>query len=242
MSTPDDRSDSPGGEDGLLVGEFALGLLDAAEHQRMARRIAADPRLRVELRFWQSQLAGLDTGFAEGPAPDRVLDRVEARLFGSQAGTRPGRWWDSLGLWRGIAAGATAVAILSIGFNLLQPPRVDPTEFATQLVAALQAQEGSGIEFVALYDAASGSVRLTALSGQVAPDRDLELWYIRDDEPAVSMGVVPLDRRTEIDLAPDAQAKFGEGIVLALTLEQKGGSPTGVAQGPVVAVGAATPI
>src|SRR5690606_24103232 len=158
----DDRSDSPGGEDGLLVGEFALGLLDAAEHQRMARRIAADPGLRAELRFWQSRLARLDTGFAEKPAPDRVLDRVEARLFGSQAGTRPGRWWDSLGLWRGIAAGATAVAILSIGFNLLQPPRVDPTEFATQLVAALPAQGGSGIEVGARYDAASRRVRTTA--------------------------------------------------------------------------------
>ena len=39
-----------------------------------------------------------------------------------------------------------------------------------------------------------------------------------------------------------AQAKFGEGTVLAVTLEQKGGSPTGKAQGPIVAVGKATPI
>ena len=36
------------------------------------------------------------------------------------------------------------------------------------------------------------------------------------------------------DLAP--------GTVLAVTLERKGGSPTGVAQGPIVAVGTITPI
>lgn len=241
MSMDDDRSDGLGGDD-VLVGEFALGLLDAAEHEQMARRIAAEPALRAELRLWQSRLASLDGGFAEQSPPGGVLERVEARVFGAARPAARASWWDSLGLWRGLAAGATAVAVLSIGFNLMQPAPVDPEEFATQLVAALQSQEGSGIEFVALYDTASGTVRLTSLAGEVAPDRDLELWYIRDDEPAVSMGVVPLDQRTEIDLAPDAKAKFGEGIVLALTLEQKGGSPTGVAQGPIVAVGAATPI
>jgi anti-sigma-K factor RskA len=35
---------------------------------------------------------------------------------------------------------------------------------------------------------------------------------------------------------------FGAGTVLAVTLEQKGGSPTGVAQGPIVALGTATAI
>ena len=65
MSMNDDRSDGPP-EDSVLVGEFALGVLDAAEHERMARRIAAEPALRTELRMWQQRLAGLDSQFAEG--------------------------------------------------------------------------------------------------------------------------------------------------------------------------------
>jgi anti-sigma-K factor RskA len=239
MSMNDDRSDGPG-EDILLVGEFALGLLDAAEHRRMAARIAADPALRAELRLWQNRLSGLDSRFAEEVAPAGLLPKLESRLFGSPAAA--GGWWDSLALWRSLAAGGIAVAAVAVGFNMMQPRPIDPEEFATQLVAALEAQEGSGVEFVALYDPGTGHVRLTALSGEVAPDRDLELWYIKDDEPAVSMGVLPVDGRTEIVLAPEAKAKFDEGIVLALTLEQKGGSPTGVAQGPIVAVGSATPI
>lgn len=238
MSTDNDRSDGPE-EQRLLVGEFALGLLEGDEHARVARRIASDPTLAQELRLWQSRLSGLDPGFAETPAPAGTFARIESRLFSPPA--RP-RLWDSLALWRGLAAASLAVAIVAIGVNLLQPARLDPEEFATQLVAALQAQEGSGVEFVALYDPVSGSVRLTALSGEVAPDRDLELWYIKGDEPAVSMGVIPPDGRTEIELPPEAREKFGAGIVLALTLEQKGGSPTGVAQGPIVAAGTATPI
>ena len=240
MSMNDDRSDGPP-EDSVLVGEFALGVLDAAEHERMARRIAAEPALRAELRMWQQRLAGLDSQFAEQPAPAAVLGRLENRLFGAGP-ARSARWWDSLAVWRGLAAGSLAVAVAAVGFSVMQPRQLDPQEFATQLVAALQSQEGSGVEFVALYDSASGHVRLTALSGEVAPDRDLELWYIKGDEPAVSMGVVPVDQRTEITLDPEARAKFEAGTVLALTLEQKGGSPTGVAQGPIVAVGAATPI
>ena len=242
MSMDDQRSDGADG-DKALVAEYALGLLDAAEHQRMSRRIAAEPALAAELRLWQSRLSNLDGEFAEMPAPPRILDRLERRLFAPDAApTGLARWWNSLALWRSLAAGGVAIAALAVGFSLLQPPRLDPREFATQLVAALEAQEGSGVEFVALYDTATGNVRLTALSGEAVPGKDFELWYIRGDEPAVSMGVIPVDQRTEIVLAPEARAKFGEGTVLAVTLEPEGGSPTGIATGPVVAVGRATAI
>lgn len=240
MSMDDDRSEGPP-EDRVLVGEFALGVLDAAEHERMARRIADEPALRAELLLWQQRLSGLDAQFAEEAAPAGAFDRLQSRLFGAEK-AQPTRWWDSLAVWRTAAAGFAAVAVIAVGVNVMQPPQLDPEEFAVQLVAALQSQEGSGVEFVALYDPGTGHVRLTALSGEVAPDRDLELWYIKGDEPAVSMGVVPVDQRTDIELDIEARQKFDEGIVLALTLEQKGGSPTGVAQGPIVAVGAATPI
>lgn len=242
MSMQGDSEDSSGG-DSILVAEYVLGLLDAAEHERVGRRIAAEPELAAELRLWQSRLSGLDAEFSETTAPGGVLQRVEARLFPEPAGAvRTGGWWNSLAVWRGLAAGSLAVAVAAVGFALVQPQPLDPEAFATQLVAALQAQEGSGVEFVALYNPGTGEVRLTALSGEAVPDRDYELWYIRGDEPAVSMGVIPVDQRTEIELGPEAQAKFEPGTVLAVTLEQKGGSPTGAPQGPVVAAGPATPI
>jgi anti-sigma-K factor RskA len=241
MSDADHMDGSDDG-DRVLVAEYVLGLLNAAEHETVARRIAAEPRLKAEQALWQSRLASLDREFAEVAAPTSVLTKLEGRLFGSTAPSGGlADWWNSLALWRGLATGGVAVAVAAIGFNLMQP-RVDVDAVATQLVAALQSQEGSGVEFVAFYDSATKAVRLIGLQGQAIPEKDFELWYIKGDEPAVSMGVIPVDQRTEIPLDPATQAKFGEGTVLAVTLEQKGGSPTGVAQGPIVAVGAAMPI
>lgn len=235
----DIRDDGDGGRN-ALVAEFALGLLDAAEHERVARLISADPALRQELRLWRTRFQAFDTEFAEQPAPAGGWDKLETRLFGGAA--KPGSIWDSLTLWRGLFAGALAVAVVAIGVNVMRPAAPSPDEFAMQLVAALQSQEGSGVEFVAFYDSGSGMVKLLGLSGEAVPDKDYELWYIKGEAAPVSMGVVPVDGRMEIPVAPDAKANFDEGTVLAVTLEQKGGSPTGAPQGAVVSVGAATRI
>jgi anti-sigma-K factor RskA len=239
MSSGEDIEDKTDGG-GVPVAEYVLGVLPAVEHEAVGRQIAADPVLRAERRYWHDHFAGLDSGFAEAAAPANGWSRLERRLFAG-AGAASGSWWDSLLFWRGLAGAALAVAVIAVGFNLSRPA-LDAEAIATQLVAALEAQEGSGVEFVAFYDATSGSVKLVGLSGNAVPDRDYELWYIAGDDPAVSMGVVPVDARLSIPVPPEAREKFAQGTVLAVTLEQKGGSPTGVAQGPIVSAGAASPI
>jgi anti-sigma-K factor RskA len=238
MSTSDDIGGDYEGRN-ALVAEYVLGLLSASEHERVGRLIEADQSLRAERDFWTSRFAALNAEFEETPVPPHLYAAIEARAFGDVVrASRSVPWWESLMVWRGIAAGAVAVAVAAIGFNLMQP-RFDADQMAVQLVAALQAHEGSGIEFVALYDQGSGQVRITSLKGTAIPNKDFELWYINGDQPAVSMGVIPVNERREIPIDPSVIAP---GTVLAVTLEQTGGSPTGVAQGPIVAVGSATPI
>lgn len=233
-----ERGKIEGGEPGdtMLVAEYVLGVLDPETHARVGRMIAADPRLVAERDFWQARLSGLDDEFIETAAPENVLPRIEARLFGTTS--LRSRWWDSLPLWRGLAAGALAVAILAIGFGVMRPAG-DVATIADQLVAALEA-EGSDVRFLALYDG-QGQVRLTALSGAAGPDKDFELWAIQGGAP-ISMGVIPGQIRHAVTLAPEVMAGWGEGSVLAITLEQAGGSPDGNPHGPVVAQGTATSI
>jgi anti-sigma-K factor RskA len=222
-----------GGDDGrhMLVAEYVLGLLGPEAHKRAERLIEADPRLQAERDFWQHRFSAFDAEYAEASPPAHIIEQVESRLFGVSKKTG---WFESLALWRGLTAGALAVAVAAIGFNLLEP-RQDVSTLTTQLVAALQA-EGSDVQFVALYDGV-GTVRLTALSGEPVDDRDLELWAIQGGNDPISMGVIPVNERSSVPLSPDILSGWGEGSVLAITLEPRGGAPQGVPTGPIVASG-----
>jgi anti-sigma-K factor RskA len=233
----DDSNISGPDEDSVLVAEYVLGLLPEAARETLRARLRDEPALRADLSFWRNRLASLDTEFAETAAPAGVWPRLEQRLFTGQA---KAGWWNSLALWRSVAAGALAVAAIAVAINLTAP-RPDPKAFAAELVAALHA-EGSNVSFVALYNSGSGELRITPLSGDQPSDRDYELWAIEGDQPARSMGVIAANARNDVKIAPDILVDFGEGTTLAVTLEQKGGSPTGVAQGPIVAAGKATQI
>jgi anti-sigma-K factor RskA len=238
MSTSDDIGTDFEGRN-ALVAEYVLGLLSAPEHERVGRLIEADQSLRAERDFWTSRFAALDADYEETPVPAHLYGAIAARAFGDVArASRSLPWWENLMAWRGIAAGALAVAVAAVGFNLMQP-RFDADQMAIQLVAALQSHEGSGIEFLAVYDQNQGQVRITSLKGTPVPEKDYELWYINGDQPPVSMGVIPVDQRREIAIDRSAIAA---GTVLAVTLEQTGGSPTGAPQGPIVAMGPATAI
>jgi anti-sigma-K factor RskA len=237
MSTSEDIGGETGGPN-TLVAEYVLGLLSPAQHERIGRLIEDDQNLRAERDFWIARFAALDEAYEEVPAPSHLLGSIERRAFGDRATAKVG-FWDNLMVWRSIAAGAFAVAVVAVGFNLAQP-RPDVAGLTTQLVAALE-EEGSNVKFVALYDG-SGNVRLTALSGEAVPQKDFELWAIQGGNNPISMGIIPVDHRSEVTISPDVMAGWGEGSVLAITLEPKGGAPGGIPTGPIVAKGAVTRI
>lgn len=222
----------------VLAAEYVLGLLGPIRRAEAEHRLAEDRAFAADVRFWQDHFAGLDGGFEPVTPPAATFARIERRLFPA---SRAAGWWNSLSVWRGLAATGFALAALTVTLNLMAPAPVDPQRLATQLVAALE-QEGSAVRFLALYDGATGTMRLTALSGEAVPEHDYELWAIEPDAVPVSMGVIPVGQRSVLDVAPAIIADFGEGTVLAITLEPLGGSPTGDPTGPVVAQGAAMPI
>ena len=130
--------------------------------------------------------------------------------------------------------------MVAIGINVTTP-RPDPTAFAAQVVAALS-KEGSGVSVVALYNTQTGQIRLTGISGQTVSDKDYELWAIEGANAPKSMGLISVTSRNDMTLTPEQMVGFGSGTTLAISLEPKGGSPTGQPTGPVVAAGTATAI
>lgn len=241
MSARDENGKNGGGDENL-VAEYVLGVLNAEDHAAMARRIASDPKLQTEVEFWQQSFSSFDQEFEEIPAPAHTLGKIEERLFGANTSKGPiASLWQSLALWRGLAAGAATIAAVVIGVFVMQPNTAPTIDGTTQLVATLEAED-TDVKFVALYDSAKGSVRLSALSGQKFEDKDYELWFIDGDNAAVSMGIIPVDGKIEVPLTPDMLATITDGTVLAVTLEPLGGAPGGKATGPIVALGSVTTV
>lgn len=240
MSTHDDIGESTGGR--TLVAEYVLGLLDAREHERVRAAIEADARLAREEAFWRARFAALDSEFVEAAPPAHLAGAIEARLSDAPEEAAPrGGLWESLAFWRALAAGAVAVAVVAAGFSLYSLRAQSPAELAVQLVAALEA-EGTNVEFLALYDPANGQLRLTGLSGMPGPEEDFELWAIQGGNAPMSMGIIEGMSHNVMSMSPDVAQDWGQGSVLAITLEPEGGSPTGDPTGPIVAQGVAMPV
>ena len=83
-----------------------------------------------------------------------------------------------------------------------------------------------------------GNQELSSLDlPNVPTDRDLELWAIADSAPE-SLGVMRVvNGQVELIFSAKQKQRFNQGKVLAISLEPKGGSPTGSPTGAVLFTG-----
>lgn len=129
---------------------------------------------------------------------------------------------------------AASVAVLLTGalvfpWNNLSGP-VDPVTAALQQI---DAEGDAEIASADLADGTSAAVHWSTDAKQAvfvaegmesAPaDRDYELWIVRGDRP-ISLGVVPVTRKGSVAMLASG---FQSGDAVAITVESKGGSPTG---------------
>ncbi|TNE40885.1 MAG: anti-sigma factor, partial [Alphaproteobacteria bacterium] len=74
------------------------------------------------------------------------------------------------------------------------------------------------------------------VKGAPARGRSFELWLIEGGNAPVSLGLVPDKARGNVKVPAALQHKFANAV-LAISDEPEGGSPTGKATGPVLALG-----
>ena len=206
-------------DDDLLAAEYVMGLLPLDAWNAANDRERRDPGFAARVTEWTDRLADLNEDYAEAAAPN-LLPQIEARLFPQAAPARRGFF--SL-FW---AIGVMATAVLAfVAFTLLTPP-------APSMVATLTTEAAT-----LTYEAriTGHDLTLTRVAGTDADTaHSYELWIIVGKDAPKSLGVITGPSVT-ISLA-DASA----GAVLAITLEQPGGSPDGTPKGPIVAAGPLT--
>ncbi|HEY9019541.1 MAG TPA: anti-sigma factor [Paracoccaceae bacterium] len=221
--------DTPREDDSLLAAEYVLRLLDPAEEARVAARLAREPALAAAVAAWTARLSGLDAEVVEATPRAAVKVDLERRLFGLP---QRAPFWQRAGLWQAVSLASLAVA----GFLAVQSLQLSEGPARAPLFVSEIAAEDQSLRLLAVYDSAAAELRVTRTAGDAAEGRVLQLWAIAGDAPPVSLGVLPSDATTAVIL-PDALRAGVADLVLAVSDEPPGGSPTGLPTGAVLAVG-----
>jgi anti-sigma-K factor RskA len=238
MSTPD-QSKGDRSRDEVLAGEYVLGVLSVPERAEVEARLRHDRQFARVVRRWESNLLQFNEEYAEVPVPDQLFARIEQRLFPAMAeGVGSRGLWNALWLWRGLTFASLGGLALVAG--LQWAPSLRPQPVVARLTAELSGDK-SDIALVASYDARSGQLAVTPVAAGGAEQKSLELWLVEGEQPPVSLGVLPQTGQGEIAVPESLRGRLAEGVVLAVSLEPFGGSPTGKATGPVLAVGPVHP-
>ncbi|MGY1890390.1 anti-sigma factor [Pseudomonas sp. SDT291_1_S447] len=209
-----------------LAADYAIGLMSAPARRRFEQLLLDDAVLRAEVAQWQEALVNLTESLPDHPVPDRVWQGITARIEPQVLHVPEKRpFWN----WLRLTAAICSIAVLVFLGSLYN--RDDARYRATLLTA--DAQPALKVEAHADY------LQVEPLTlAAVDADRSLELWAIPADGKPISLGIIPAGGKGKVELNEAQKALIGKPIALAVSLEPKGGSPTGQPTGPVLYQGA----
>jgi anti-sigma-K factor RskA len=225
------EAEDPGPE-ATLAAEYVLGTLELAEAEAARLRVEIDTTFAAEVAFWEQRLMPLASLAPPVAPPATLWARIEDSTGGE--GRRP-RQRDAvspravndnrLSWWRAGTFAGVAVAAGLAAFIALRPPLPAP-------VLAVLTPYGTPTPVLVAVAGPNGTITLRPTAAIAVPtDRDLELWALAKGAKAPApLGVIPQAGKT----VPPGVA---EGTTLLVSLEPKGGSPTGQPTGPVLYAG-----
>lgn len=197
-----------------LAAEYVLGTLRGGARRRFEGWMYSDAALRMLVKEWEQRLIPIHEFVrAQEPSP-QLWRNIEMRLHLKPERSR-WHFWRGFGL--GIAsAAAVAALVVSVSVQQLREPSYD-------LVATLTDQQAQPAMLVKA-DTGKRLLQIHMVGAVPVPvDRSLQLWAIPKAGPPRSLGVLGDDGRGTFSLA--AGAVGSDVVVLAISLEPRGGSP-----------------
>lgn len=219
-------------DDEALAAEYVIGTLFRDEHAAAEARRQRDPAFDAMIRAWTERLAPLmETSPAVEP-DDRVrvalmgeIDRLRDLATGGPSGTgnvvqlrrEVTRWRVATALCGALAA---LLAIWVATLRSLPPP--EPGVYMAVL------QKGAGAPaFLVSLDLAHRRMTVLPTDTTAEPNKSFELWMIGSDA-AGPRSLEIVDNPTPVRAAlPNVSPELISHATYAVTIEPKGGSPTG---------------
>jgi anti-sigma-K factor RskA len=217
-----------------IAGEYVLGTLRGQARVRFERLARGERRVADAVRGWEERLLPLAEILPPVTPPAHVWNAIAARI--QSPGARPGAHAARPGgaaWWRAVALGSLAVA-LALAVVLLNPA---PEQPQGSLLVVLAGQDAKPA-LVASMDRNSRYLTIAAIAPvALADDRALELWMLPEHGNPRSLGLVSAVAPAgiaRIALPATAGQALRNIPALAVSVEPRGGSPTGLPTGPVL--------
>jgi len=232
-----DHSSTEGG-DPIVAGEYVLGVLDASERSAVAQRIEDEPDFAREVAFWEERLGGFADEVKPVTPPESTWSQIEAAIAAPTASPTLGSLWQNLFFWRIIGIGSSALATASLVALAYLGTTTAPER--PPLLANLGQQSGQP-GFVAAVGS-GGSLIIVPASLLTANQKSMELWLIPTGAGAQprSLGLIAPSQPVRITVPPNLAPFVTPDASLAVSLEEPGGSRTGLPSNEIVAVGKLT--
>jgi anti-sigma-K factor RskA len=211
-----------------LAAEYALGTLRGPARARFRRWMREDAALARAAAEWEARLAPMAQAVAPVRPPRRVWDEIQARL-----GPAGGPARERGGFWRMFALMATGAAAALVFMTVLLPLQ-QPAK-GGEYVAVLSDPKTQKPVMLVSAGRRDAALRVKMLDPSILPsDASLEIWALPKDGKPRSLGLVPPGPLGTVQLAALADKTLSDVPALAISLEPRGGSPTGAPTGPVL--------
>ena len=228
-----------------LAAEYALGTLRGPARMRFQRWLREDAATALAVARWEARLAPMAAAIVQVPPSARVWRAIKERIGGSR--TSGSGFWESLAFWRnvGLFTGGTAATLFAV-VVLTQAPqpvpgpapfvlRVPSSEIPASYLAVLSDPKTQKPVLLVSAGRASDQLRVKTLDASIhVAERSLELWALPRGGAPKSLGLVSAEEKATLKLAAAADQSLDDVPALAVSLEPRGGSPTGAPTGPVI--------
>ena len=216
-----------------LAAEYVVGTLRGRARARFQALLRYDPDLRRIVAEWETRLTPLTAAAGEIAPPARIWEAVARRIAGAARG---GASRTGLAFWRGLAVTSTAFVLILAAF-IGVTPRPDPP---MEMVAVMNDEKGQPalvVSWPPMKATRDPQVRIKVVQEHpvMAPGTTWEMWLLPGGTDApVSMGLISTDADQTMKLRPALAHRMERAWGVAMSVEPKGGSPTGAPTGPVI--------
>lgn len=223
--------DSPELRD-LLSGHYVLGHMASGVRARFERLLLSRPDYARAVTVWEERLAPMLQAATPVVPPRRVWSRLLRRVKSESPSAFRRPWFGRFGPGGLALAGVATAAFLVVLGLYLSRPSVVPAPVARQY-AVIATRKGVAHWVIAVRD---HRMFMHAV-GRVPPPKgkSYQLWMLPGHgAKPVSLGLLPPSGAVNERLSTAMLDTLSAASGLAVSVEPKGGSPTGQPTGPVV--------